>query len=73
MGTALALAERNRGRTAPNPNVGCVIVREGRVIALDCVNATRDYVQGRALVLAGAVIDPARLADGTVPLKEMIA
>jgi diaminohydroxyphosphoribosylaminopyrimidine deaminase/5-amino-6-(5-phosphoribosylamino)uracil reductase len=32
MAAALALAERGRGRTAPNPNVGCVIVREGRVI-----------------------------------------
>ena len=26
MGAALALGERGRGRTAPNPNVGCVIV-----------------------------------------------
>ena len=50
-----------------------IYLRAGRVIALDCVNATRDYVQGRALVLAGAVIDPARLADATVPLKEMVA
>jgi len=32
MGAALALAERTRGRTAPNPNVGCVIVRAGRVV-----------------------------------------
>ena len=50
-----------------------IYLRAGRVIALDCVNATRDYVQGRALVLAGAVIDPARLADATMPLKEMVA
>ena len=32
MGAALALGERGRGRTAPNPNVGCVIVSEGRVV-----------------------------------------
>ena len=50
-----------------------VYLREGRVIALDCVNATRDYVQGRALVVAGAAPDPARLADAEVPLKEMAA
>jgi 3-phenylpropionate/trans-cinnamate dioxygenase ferredoxin reductase subunit len=48
-----------------------VYLREGRVVALDCVNATRDYVQGRALVIAGAAIDPVLLADATVPLKEM--
>ena len=50
-----------------------IYLREGRVIALDCVNTTRDYVQGRALVLAGAVIDPTRLADTAIPLKEMAA
>lgn len=46
-------------------------LREGRVIALDCVNATRDYVQGRKLVLEGAAIDPARLADAATPLKDL--
>jgi diaminohydroxyphosphoribosylaminopyrimidine deaminase/5-amino-6-(5-phosphoribosylamino)uracil reductase len=29
---AIALGERGRGRTAPNPNVGCLIVREGRIV-----------------------------------------
>jgi diaminohydroxyphosphoribosylaminopyrimidine deaminase/5-amino-6-(5-phosphoribosylamino)uracil reductase len=32
MGEAIALGERGRGRTAPNPNVGCVIVREGAAV-----------------------------------------
>ena len=32
MGAALALGSRGRGRTAPNPNVGCVIVAEDRVV-----------------------------------------
>jgi len=50
-----------------------IYLRAGRVIALDCVNATRDYVQGRALVLAGADTDPARLADAGIPLKEIAA
>lgn len=49
-----------------------VYLSEGGVIALDCVNATKDYVQGRALVLARARIDPARLADASVPLKELM-
>lgn len=49
-----------------------VHLKQGKVIALDCVNATKDYVQGRKLVETGAVIDPARLVDATVPLKEMI-
>jgi 3-phenylpropionate/trans-cinnamate dioxygenase ferredoxin reductase subunit len=47
-------------------------LKQGKVIALDCVNATKDYVQGRKLVETGAAIDLARLVDPTVPLKEMI-
>lgn len=49
-----------------------VYLKDGRVIALDCVNATKDYVQGRALVLGGIAVDPARLADAAAPLKEII-
>jgi 3-phenylpropionate/trans-cinnamate dioxygenase ferredoxin reductase subunit len=44
---------------------------DGRVIALDCVNSTRDYVQGRKLVLEKRVIEPKRLADTAVQLKEL--
>jgi 3-phenylpropionate/trans-cinnamate dioxygenase ferredoxin reductase subunit len=44
---------------------------EGRVIALDCVNATRDYVQGRRLIGSRTIADPAKLADPAVPLKDL--
>jgi len=50
-----------------------IYLKNGHVIALDCVNATKDYVQGRALILAGAKIAPEKLADSTVLLKEMLA
>jgi len=46
-------------------------LKQGRVIALDCVNAVRDYVQGRTLVVEGKSPDPARLADPAVVLKEL--
>jgi 3-phenylpropionate/trans-cinnamate dioxygenase ferredoxin reductase subunit len=49
-----------------------IYLKEGRVIALDCVNATKDYVQGRKLVEAGATPDRAALADADVPLKELL-
>ena len=49
-----------------------VYLREGRVIALDCVNRTRDYAQGRKLVEASAMVTPEMLADSDKPLKEML-
>ncbi len=55
MGTALALAERSRGRTAPNPNVGCVIVREGCVVGRGWTQAGgRPHAEAMALAEAGA-------------------
>lgn len=49
-----------------------IYLKAGRVIALDCVSAMKDYVQGRKLVEAGAVITPERLADAAVPLKDLL-
>jgi diaminohydroxyphosphoribosylaminopyrimidine deaminase/5-amino-6-(5-phosphoribosylamino)uracil reductase len=54
MGAALALAERARGRTAPNPNVGCVIVREGRVVGRGWTQpGGRPHAEAMALTQAG--------------------
>jgi 3-phenylpropionate/trans-cinnamate dioxygenase ferredoxin reductase component len=49
-----------------------VYLKRGRVIALDCVNAAKDYVQGRKLVVSGAKIAPSRLADTGIPLKALL-
>ncbi|MBT0670028.1 oxidoreductase [Novosphingobium profundi] len=48
-----------------------VYLRSGKVVALDCVNMIKDYVQGRKLVEAGAKVDPIALADAATPLKEL--
>jgi 3-phenylpropionate/trans-cinnamate dioxygenase ferredoxin reductase subunit len=40
------------------------------VIALDCINNARDYVQGRKLIEAGLKLPSAMLADASVPLKQ---
>ena len=48
-----------------------VYLRAGAVVALDCINAPRDYVQGKALVERGAVIAPDLLADAQRPLKSL--
>lgn len=60
-------------RGAPSSRSFSVIyLRCGRVVALDTVNMTKDYVQGRALVVAGASPPRDRLADPSVPLKALV-
>ena len=54
-----------------NRSFSVVYLKDGRVIALDCVNATKDFVQGRKLVVERLSPDPAQLADASVPLKEL--
>ncbi len=49
-----------------------VYLKAGRIIALDCVNSVKDYVQGRKLVEARVSPDVAKLADASVALKELL-
>ena len=49
-----------------------IYLKQNKVIALDCMNATKDYVQGRALLVGGHAIPADRLEDVTVPLKKLI-
>jgi len=48
-----------------------IYLKAGRVIALDCVNAVKDYVQGRALVVGRLSPDRGQLTDVNVPLKSL--
>jgi len=48
-----------------------VYLRHGRVVALDCVNRVKDYVQGRKLVEAGVEAMRDRLADPANALKDL--
>jgi len=60
MAAALALAARGRGRTAPNPNVGCLIVKDGRVIGRGWTQpGGRPHAEAMALAQAGAAVEGA--------------
>jgi 3-phenylpropionate/trans-cinnamate dioxygenase ferredoxin reductase subunit len=50
-----------------------IYLKHGKVIALDCVNMVKDYVQGKKLVETRAQIAPEMLADAGVLLKKMVA
>ena len=67
MGAALALAERGRGRTAPNPNVGCLVVRGGVVVGRGWTQpGGRPHAEAMALAEAG---EAARGATAFVTLE----
>ena len=67
MAVALALAERGRGRTAPNPNVGCLIVKDKRVVGRGWTQpGGRPHAEAMALAEAG---DAARGATVYVTLE----
>ena len=54
MGAALGLGQRGRGRTAPNPNVGCIITQHGRVIGRGWTQpGGRPHAEAMALDQAG--------------------
>ncbi|MFD1949422.1 bifunctional diaminohydroxyphosphoribosylaminopyrimidine deaminase/5-amino-6-(5-phosphoribosylamino)uracil reductase RibD [Sphingomonas arantia] len=56
MAAAVAIGERGRGMTAPNPAVGCVIVRDGRVIGRGWTQpGGRPHAEAVALAQAGSV------------------
>ena len=67
MRRAIALAEKARGKTAPNPMVGCVIVKNGVVIAEGWhAKAGEPHAEAMALQIAG---DRAQGADVYVTLE----
>jgi diaminohydroxyphosphoribosylaminopyrimidine deaminase/5-amino-6-(5-phosphoribosylamino)uracil reductase len=67
MGAALALARRGTGITTPNPSVGCVIVRQGRVVGRGHTQpGGRPHAEAVALAQAGGA---ARGATAYVTLE----
>jgi 3-phenylpropionate/trans-cinnamate dioxygenase ferredoxin reductase subunit len=59
-------------RGAPDTrSFSVVYLRGGKVVALDCINKTKDYVQGKPLIASGRTVDRAKLADPGITLKEL--
>lgn len=67
MALALSLGRRGRGQTWPNPAVGCVIVKDGRIVGRGwTAPGGRPHAEPQALAQAGAL---ARGADVYVTLE----
>ena len=61
-----------RGNPAER-SFSCLYLREGRLIAVDAINAPRDFVQSKQLIADRAEIETEKLADTATPLKDMAA
>lgn len=48
-------------------------LRDGRLIAVACVNAAQEFQAARELIVRQIALDPARLADPAVALKSLLA
>ena len=67
MATAAALSQRALGLSAPNPNVGCILVAEGKVVGRGWTQAGgRPHAEAMALAAAG---ESARGATAYVTLE----
>jgi 3-phenylpropionate/trans-cinnamate dioxygenase ferredoxin reductase subunit len=50
-----------------------IYMKQGHLIALDCVNATRDFAQGKGLIRNKIRADREQLMDQAMPLKSLIS
>ena len=48
-------------------------LRDGRILAFDCINNTKDFMQSKALVKVAAMLPIAAIADASVPLASLVA
>jgi 3-phenylpropionate/trans-cinnamate dioxygenase ferredoxin reductase subunit len=46
-------------------------LRAGKVVAVECVNAAPEYLVGRKLIAEGTSVPPERLADTSIPMKNI--
>lgn len=68
MSRAIALAERGRGIATPNPHVGCVVVKAGRIIGEGFTQrGGRPHAEAMALQQAGAQADGATVYSTLEP------
>jgi len=59
-----------RGNPAQR-SFSCLYLRDGRLIAVDAINAPRDFVQSKQLIADRAEIAKEKLADPATPLKDI--
>jgi 3-phenylpropionate/trans-cinnamate dioxygenase ferredoxin reductase subunit len=47
-------------------------LRDGKIAAVEAVNTPHEYMVGKKLIADGVAVPPERLADTTIPMKQMV-
>lgn len=50
----------------------CAYLRDGKLIAIDCINSPKDFMLSKALIKDGCVMDTTRLADASLSIRELV-
>lgn len=65
-------ADNTATRVAGKDGVALFHTREGRLVAVEALDAPAEFIAGRRMIRDGACPDPAALADPAVPLAELV-
>lgn len=62
-----------RGDPDTGTSFAVFYLKEGRLLAVDAVNRAPEFMMGKLLVAQKAILDPARIKDETISVKELVA
>lgn len=60
--------DRHQGRS-----FAVFYLKEGKLIAADCINRSQEFMLGKRLIASGAVVDTDALADDNIGIRELLS
>jgi len=61
-----------RGDKLNSRSFAAFYFKEGRLIAADCINRPQEFMLSKKIIAEGIVIEPSRLADESIAVKELV-
>jgi 3-phenylpropionate/trans-cinnamate dioxygenase ferredoxin reductase subunit len=62
-----------RGKHLAGRDFSCFYLREGQIIAADCINRPQEFMFSKQAIAAACCIEPERLADEQVSLSALLS
>ncbi|MDO8414965.1 MAG: FAD-dependent oxidoreductase [Agitococcus sp.] len=62
-----------RGDKLASRSFAAFYFKDGHLIAADCINRPQEFMLSKKIITEGIVIEPSRLADETISVKEMLS